>query len=398
MRGLSSSNIKITLLVVAVGIVIGTLWYTRVVVGKLLEKEREVADLYAKSLEYIANSPAEAADYNFIFSEVLRAIDFPIILSDRESNPARPFRSNIRNIEIDTTLSESEQEEFLRRVVADLDSQNQPIRVIVQDSIVIQLVHYGESGLITQLRWLPYVQIAIAAMFILVGYVGFSYIKQSEQSNIWVGMAKETAHQLGTPLSSIMGWIELLKSGAGEDSPMQETLTDMQNDFHRLQKIAERFSKIGSKPILKEENIGEVINGVIRYFQKRLPQMGKNIDIRIEAGDRCTAPINRELFEWVIENLIKNALDAIENGDGQILFALSKRGSETLIDVTDTGKGIDLKYRRDIFRPGYSTKARGWGLGLSLSKRIVESYHRGKLTLKDSKIGKGTTFRIRLRV
>jgi signal transduction histidine kinase len=397
MHGPSSANIKIALIVVALVIVAGTLWYTHRVVDRLLAKEREGADLYAASLEYIANSPTESADYNFVFSEVLRAIDFPIVLTDAKNNPSAPFQSNAKNIEIDTTLSDAEQEQFLRDVVADLDAQNPPIKVVYQDSIVIQLVHYGESRLITQLRWLPYVQLAIAAMFILIGYVGFSYIKHSEQSNIWVGMAKETAHQLGTPLSSVMGWIELLRADAEKNPHLQETLCDMENDFSRLQKIAERFSKIGSKPSLQPEDLGEVITGVIRYFQRRLPQMGKNIDIRLEAGEPCWAMINRELFEWVLENLVKNALDAIENGVGRITFTVTRKNHEVAIDVSDTGKGIDMRYRRDIFRPGYSTKERGWGLGLSLSKRIVESYHKGKLTLRESKLGKGTTFLIRLR-
>lgn len=397
MRGPSSADIKIGLLIAAVLIVIATLWYTQRVVERLLEKEREVADLYATSLEYIANSEADHTDYSFIFDEVLRAIDFPLILTDAESNPLPPFRSNIRNVELDTTLTPAEQEKYLRRVIERLDTHNKPIAVTVQDTIVLQLVHYGESRLVTQVRWLPLVQIAVAAMFILLGYVGFNYIRRSEQSNIWVGMAKETAHQLGTPLSSIMGWTDLIKLRAGGSAEIQDTLVEMENDLTRLQKIVDRFSKIGSKPNLKEENLHEVIAGVIRYFERRLPQMGKNIQMKIVNADECVAHINRELFEWVIENLIKNALDAIENASGSISFEIIKRGKDIVIDITDTGKGIDMKNRQDVFRPGYSTKQRGWGLGLSLSKRIIESYHKGKLILKESRTGKGTTFRIRLR-
>lgn len=397
MRGPTSANIKIGLLIAAVLIVIGTLWYTQRLVDQLLKKEREVADLYAKSLEYVANSPTEQTDYSFIFDEVLRTIDFPIILTDAKNNPLPPFVSNARNISIDTTNSQSAQEKYLSSLIVKYDRENPPVKVVVQDSLVLQIVHYGESSLITRLRWLPYIEIAIAGMFILIGYVGFSYIKRSEQSNIWVGMAKETAHQLGTPLSSIMGWTELLKLHGGDNIKLQDSLGELENDLLRLQKIVERFSKIGSKPNLKEENLHEVISAVIRYFQRRLPQMGKNIELKIENSESCTAKINRELFEWVIENLVKNALDAIENGTGKITFTLNTKGRDVIIDVTDTGKGIDMKYRQDIFRPGYSTKARGWGLGLSLSKRIIETYHKGKLTLKESKAGKGTTFRIRLR-
>lgn len=397
MRGPTSANIKIGLLIVAVLIVIGTLWYTQDVVTQLLQKEREVADLYAKSLEYIANSPTEQADYSFIFNEVLASIDFPLILTDADNTPLHPLKASTRNIEIDTTLSPEEQEAAIRSLIETLDRQHAPIKVVVQDSIVIQVVHYGESPLITRLRWLPYIEIAIAGLFILIGYVGFSYIKRNEQSNIWVGMAKETAHQLGTPLSSIMGWVELLRLQTRDPQKLQDTLSEMENDLGRLQKIVNRFSKIGSKPSLKEEDLQEVIAGVIRYFERRLPQMNKNIDLIIEAAAPVRAHINRELFEWVIENLIKNGLDAIENGSGKISFHLTRQGNTIIIDVSDTGKGIDMRYRQDVFRPGYSTKARGWGLGLSLSKRIIESYHRGKLILKESRPGKGTTFRIKLK-
>lgn len=409
MRGPTSVNIKAGLIVIALLIVIGTLWYTRRVVEQLLKKEDEVADLYAKSLEYIANSPTEHADYSFIFDEVLAAIDFPLILSDAQNNPIRPFASSTRNIDLDTTLPATAQEEFLRSLIAKLDGERIPIKVIVLpsrlfesteaggDSIVLQIVHYGESNLVTRLRWLPYIEIAIAGMFILIGYVGFSYIKRSEQSNIWVGMAKETAHQLGTPLSSIMGWAELLKMHVDDPEKLRDALVEMENDLTRLQKIVNRFSKIGSKPHLKEEYVDEIISSVIRYFERRLPQMNKNIELKIENAQPSKANINRELFEWVIENLVKNALDAIENGVGTIRFHLANQGRYVVIDVSDTGKGIDMKYRRDVFRPGYSTKERGWGLGLSLSKRIIETYHKGKLILKESRLGKGTTFRIKLK-
>lgn len=283
-------------------------------------------------------------------------------------------------------------------MIVELDRENPPIPVTIQDSVVLNYVHYGESGLIKKLRWLPYVEIAVAGMFILIGYIGFSYIKRSEQSNIWVGMAKETAHQLGTPLSSLMGWIEMMKA-IGDDDPGQvEAIAEIEHDVQRLQKVTERFSKIGSKPSLKEESLNDVVTSVAQYFIKRLPSRAdiKNIDIKVEADSQVTAPVNRELFEWVIENLIKNALDAIEDGVGVITISIERKGKTALVDVKDTGKGLDMRYKKDIFRPGYSTKKRGWGLGLSLSKRIIETYHKGRLFVKESKLGKGTTFRIKL--
>jgi signal transduction histidine kinase len=209
-------------------------------------------------------------------------------------------------------------------------------------------------------------------------------------------MAKETAHQLGTPLSSLMGWLERLKSAIPVSPAQMDTLHEMERDVERLNKVAARFSKIGSKPDLKEENVTAVIEGVIQYISRRLPRSGKRVELLLETPDEYRARINRELFEWVVENLTKNALDAMEEPSGKISFAIAEAGTKLTIDVTDTGKGIDPKFHKEIFRPGYSTKKRGWGLGLSLSKRIIEDYHRGKLFVKSSLPGEGTTFRIRL--
>ncbi len=392
-RGPRSANIKIALLVVAFLIIIPILLYTHNLVDGLQKRERDVAGLYARSVEYLANSPYTGADYSFIFDELIRAIDFPIIETDASDMEIKASR----NIGVDTTFSKSRRDEYIRSLVPEMDRINHPITVTYQDTIILSRVHYGESPLVTRLRWLPYIEIVIATLFIFVGYIGFSYIKRSEQSNIWVGMARETAHQLGTPLSSMMGWVEILKFNSESNAKLQETLIEMENDLQRLRKIADRFSKIGSKPDLRQESLNEIVNGVIIYFQKRSPQMGKRVDILLEPGEEVHASINRELFEWVLENLMKNALDAMEDGKGKIAFRIAEVRGEPIIDVTDTGKGIDTSYRQDIFRPGFSTKKRGWGLGLSLSKRIVETYHKGKLTVKESKLGVGTTFRIRLR-
>lgn len=392
-RSPKSGNIKTALLVAAFVIIIPMLIYTHNLVDRLQKKEREVAALYAKSVEYLANSPYSGSEYNFIFDELIRAIDFPIIESGANDIEIKASR----NIEIDTTLPKSERDAYVRSLIADMDKINHPIIVAYQDTVILSRVHYGESQLVTRLRWLPYIEIAIGALFIFVGYIGFSYIKRSEQSNIWVGMARETAHQLGTPLSSMMGWVEIMKLRPEPDAKVTETIAEMENDLLRLNKIADRFSKIGSRPDLREEELSEVVKSVIVYFQKRIPQMGKRVDIIVEPSEPVKAKINRELFEWVLENLVKNGLDAMEEGKGKISFRISRLNGAPVIDVTDTGKGIDAAYRKDIFRPGFSTKKRGWGLGLSLSKRIVETYHRGKLSVKESKLGVGTTFRIKLR-
>lgn len=393
-----ASNVKIVLMILAFIIIGTTLWYTHTLVGQLQKKEKDVADLYARSLQYLANPQNTDSDYSFVLDEIVRAIDFPVIQTDAQHEPLWEYRKNIKNIDLDTTLSREEQRSYLKSLIVLMDEYNPPIKVAIQDTIILSYIHYGESPLITRLRWLPYIEFAVVAIFIFIGYMSFSYVKGSEQSNIWVGMARETAHQLGTPISSMMGWVELLKHQIGDrDDPASQTLRDMENDLLRLQKIADRFSKIGSKPDLKDEHLQEIIEKVLQYFQRRIPQTGKKVQLTLESSAPIFAKVNRELFEWVLENLIKNALDAIEQGEGKIIVSVSQEGKAIYVDVKDNGKGIDMRFRKEIFRPGYSTKSRGWGLGLSLAQRIVESYHSGKLFLKESTIGGGSTFRIKLK-
>jgi signal transduction histidine kinase len=392
-RSPKSGAIKIALLVTAICIAFVTLLYTNNLVEELQAKEHRVARMYAKSLEYVANPSVQGVDYSFILEQVYPSMDFPIVLTDSSDTIAL----SVRNLDIDSTLSKEQFEKTIRSEIAVMDRANKPIVVVAQDSTILNYMHYGESPLIVRLRWLPYVELGLAALFVVVGYIGFSYIKRSEQSNIWVGMARETAHQLGTPLSSLAGWIEVLKMYSEAHPKMYETVTDMENDVKRLNKVADRFSKIGSKPDLKEENLPAVLRSVIAYFERRIPHMGKRVSIALESDDEIVVRINRELFEWVIENLMKNALDAMEDGKGSITLRVHRVIDTTFIDVVDTGKGIDSKIRNDIFRPGFSTKRRGWGLGLSLSKRIIESYHHGKIAVKESRPGFGTTFRITLR-
>ncbi|MEO8168237.1 MAG: sensor histidine kinase, partial [bacterium] len=319
-----AANFKILLLVVAIAIVGGMLFYSQNLIDRLLDKEREVVDLYARSLEYLASDKSSNADISFVFNEIVRAIDFPMVLTDADNNPIRPIKTSVRNIEIDTTKTPEEQESQLRTIIKALDQQNPPIKVAIQDTIVLNYLHYGESEMISKIRRLPIIQFALAGIFILLAYVGFSYIKRNEQSNIWVGMSKETAHQLGTPLSSMMGWIELAKEHARDNPQLSETVSEMGNDIERLNKVAARFSKIGSKPDLKPENLTEVIQGVVDYIKKRIPKSGKSIELKIITAEDFRANINRELFEWVLENLMKNALDAMEQASGSITFRIEQ--------------------------------------------------------------------------
>ena len=382
-------NLKILLLVLASVFVLGLLFFSQRLTDQLLAREYEVVSLYARSLEYVANNDPAAGDLSFAF-EVIRTIDFPMITTDAKNN-----KIDSRNIDT-TGIDPEQQDKFFRDLIVEMDQNNQPIRVAINDTLVLNYVHYGESALIRQLRWLPVSEITLATIFVLIAYVGFSTIKRGEQSNIWVGMAKETAHQLGTPLSSIMGWIERMRDDAKDQPRIMDTVSEMEQDVNRLNKVAARFSKIGSKPDLHEESLTEVLTDAIQYIGKRIPKSGKKVDLMIENPGNYAVQMNRELFEWVIENLMKNALDALEGAPGRISFAISASDRWTTIDVTDTGKGIDPKLHKEIFRPGFSTKKRGWGLGLTLAKRIIEDYHKGKLFVKQSAPGEGTTFRIRL--
>lgn len=399
MNKFGSLNIKIALLLSGVIIALAILYYTQTVVNKIQQREAQIADLYAKSLEYIANDTSASGEYNFIFNEVILQIDFPIIATDKDYKNVEFYK----NVKIDSTLSKNKKNEVLLAFAKEMKELNPPVKVSYQDSIVLSYVNYGQSSLITQLKYLPFFEFLIAGIFIFLGYIGFSYIKKHEQSNIWVGLSKETAHQLGTPLSSLLGWLEMLKGYPNKTEELEDISSEIGNDLEKLKKITGRFSKIGSQPKLIDENITEVIKSVCNYFEKRIPslvstdgQVKKKVTVNIHTDEIINVKINRDLFEWVIENLLKNALDAIDKTSGTIDFRISEKGKDVIIDVTDNGKGIDKKFKKDIFRPGFSTKRRGWGLGLSLAQRIIDDYHKGKLFLLDSALEAGTTFRIKL--
>jgi len=395
---------KFILLAIALLIAAATLIYTNNVVKQLQEREKRIATLFAKGLEYVANSNEPEKDYTFIFENIIQEIDFPLILTDPENrfNPDDP--SQIRNIEIDSTLNHEQKVKYISELIKKMDEAHPPILVSYADTILLNKIHYGDSKLVEEFKYYPYVQLLIAAAFILLAYIGFSYVKKNENSKIWVGLSKETAHQLGTPLSSLMGWIELLKLNYNDPDKVNDLISEVENDLERLKKVADRFSKIGSVPEIKNENLIKVIERVIAYFERRIPQSGKNIQFAIEIlngsksdKQQFITPINSELFEWVIENLTKNSIDAIEDKSGKITYQLSTDKKNIYIDVIDTGKGIDLRLRKEIFRPGFSTKKRGWGLGLSLAKRIIEEYHKGKIFVKSSTPGKGSVMRIVLK-
>lgn len=390
-----SANIKILLLTSALLIAIGTLYYTQSLVEQLQKRERELVELYAKGLEYVTDINKTNTDLTFIFENIIKRIDFPLILTDAKDNVnLTTLGGGYKNIEIDSTKSKEELREFFKEKISELRAQHPPILVTFNDSIILTKIYYGDSDTVTKLKYYPYLQIFFALLFILIFYIGFSHVKKNEQSNIWVGMAKETAHQLGTPISSLMGWLELMKLNYKQPDKVLDTVQEMENDLERLNKITKRFSKIGSKPELKEERVYSTVNNVFHYFKKRIPQTGKNVEINITGNTEAKAKLNSFLFEWVLENLIKNALDAIEKKEGKIEINIIEESKHCIVEISDNGKGIDSKLKKEIFRPGYSTKRRGWGLGLSLTKRIMENYHNGKIFVKSSVPGEGTTFKI----
>jgi hypothetical protein len=385
-------NFKSALFVLALMIVFGVLAYTQYLVERLRDDSRHIVKIYTQIIARIGQDDPEG-EYSFIFDEIIKRIEFPIINTAPDST-ILSWR-NIPDITGDTLTAETEAK--LKIVMAEMDLDNTPIPILYQNT-PLGYIHYDtDSKLIRQLAWLPIIEIGVVGAFILIGYIGFSNIKRSEQRSIWVGMAKETAHQLGTPLSSLMGWTELLRGEAeGRESTLR-ILNEMDIDIQRMDRIVSRFSQIGSASDLKQHDLVPLLTELAQYFRSRMPQLGKTITIEELYEANATPFINAQLFSWVVENIVKNAVDAIEKHDGRIKLHLSMQNDGLCLDISDNGRGIELKNFYNIFRPGFSTKKRGWGLGLSLAKRIIEDYHKGKIFVKDSKVDEGTTIRIQLK-
>lgn len=317
----------------------------------------------------------------FISEVVVNSVSAPVILTD-EKMRVIDFGN------IDSTLLKDEVSTL--KLIKEMQSNHEPILADLGEGVK-RYIYYDDSTSLKQLRIFPFVQLGIFTVFLLVSYLAFSNARRSEQNLVWVGMAKETAHQLGTPISSIEGWIEYLRE-MDEMKGKEAVLDELQNDVNRLALVSERFSKIGSVPKLEEVSINQTLQRNIDYMQRR---SSNKVRISLASTEDYPALINPQLFDWVLENLIKNAIDAMD-GEGSITFQVTDEPQHILIDVADTGKGIEKAKFKTIFEPGFSTKRRGWGLGLSLTKRIVEEYHKGRIFVKHSELGKGTTFRIQL--
>ncbi len=377
-------NWRTVLALVAIAIVTGTIFYSNYLSKKIAHDEREKVDVWVQSLKTraVVNEQAALDLTNTIASH---NTDIPIIETDENDNPSG------QGLNLDT-LEIKKDSSYLRRLVAEYKQLHEPVIVeISKDPFLANKYYYGESKLLKEVSYYPLVQLFIVALFILVLFITIGIRNKSTQNQVWAGMAKETAHQLGTPLSSLQGWLELLKENAQNDSIVSE----MSKDVDRLKLVSDRFGKIGSTPQLEEMDIVVQIENMVAYIKRRAPEK-VNFSISTNGEKEIPAMINGPLFDWVVENLLKNALDAME-GKGSIHINLKNETTQVVADITDSGKGISKQNIARVFKPGFTTKKRGWGLGLSLAKRIMEQYHKGELFVKQSEPGKGTTFRIVLK-
>lgn len=376
-------QVKILLVVMAVVMSVGSLVISHFLVRDLKHEEQRKMEIWAEAMRSL-NSADEYTDLTLVLTVLNSNSTIPVVVLDREGEV-----QDYRNIPL-REGSDEEQMRAVKRKAQSMMDAGRVIRVYLSSTDYMEIC-YADSLLLRRLAWWPYVQLGLVFVFVVVAIFALLSSKRAEQNKVWVGLSKETAHQLGTPISSLMAWQEMLR----ETYPDDELLPEMGKDVERLQRIAERFSKIGSLPELRPESLNEVLSAVTQYISRRASNR-----VRLT----CTVPqqplivpMCSSLFEWVVENLCKNAIDAMD-GQGSITLTASTEGALAVVEVADTGKGIPKNKFRTVFTPGFTTKKRGWGLGLSLAKRIVEEYHHGRIYVKNSEVGRGTTFRIELKM
>lgn len=453
-----SGWIKLLLIIFLLLLGAASLVYNNYLVGKILEQERVSVELWAKALEFNSLPVHEQASskllqiaaelqqresvpdsiieklyeveslrssQDFVTDEFIlddgERFKVPAVLVDSNDVPLEykfpsldPENPDSVVLEVEygfknVTSKEIDSAEKRTKLVKSLKATNPPIRIIIGDenTRIAQFVYYGESPTVRLLRYFPYIQIVILSLLLGIGYTTYKSITRTEQSNLWVGMAKEAAHQLGTPISSLYGWIHLFKDefskgdATGKDYiEANKIIQEIENDVQRLSGVAERFGKIGSSPELISMNIKPNLDEVVSYMERRLPKLGKAVVVRKSLMAEAQVKINPDLFKWAIENLVKNAMDALNTKDQSAFISIRSavKGKEVIIDIEDSGSGIEVNQFKTVFRPGFSTKKRGWGLGLSLTKRIIEEYHSGKVFVLKSELGVGTTMRIILQI
>lgn len=385
-----AGNIKAALFVGGILLILGLFIYTQSLIENLRKEGHETVRLYSQLIVDAVTSP-DNEELDFIFREIIQKVTFPLIYSDQEGIPV-----NWRNLPDEEDVTQESVSHLMKR----MDIMNVPIPLIIvltdsvsneQNEILLGHLHYGDSRLIRQLQILPYVEIGAVALFIFFGFVGFQVIRNNEKRYIWFGMARETAHQLGTPISSLMGWVERLRDHPDKAS---EVAKDMASDIKRLLQISDRFSRMGSVPKRRNVDIQKILSDSVSYFEKRLPQVGKNIQLILKESDPINVKTSSALLSWAVENILKNAIDSIDQDKGEIIISTIIDNQSLVISIQDNGIGIDHKDFKNIFRPGYSTKKRGWGLGLSLTRRIIEEFLGGKIQITSAGLGMGSTFKI----
>lgn len=378
-------QVKIMLVIAAIVIAGASLLASHYLVKDLAKEERNKMETWAQALHTLNNAD-ETTDLSLVLNVIQGNNTIPVIVMDSDGTV-----SDYRNIEMDEKTA-ADSNAYVSRYGKRMYKDGNYIKIFLGDtpsSSDYQLVCYDESTLLKRLSQYPYWQLGIVMIFVAVAIIALLASKRAEQNKVWVGLSKETAHQLGTPISSLMAWVEIMK----ENYPDDELIPEMNKDVKRLELIAERFSKIGSLPEPTDASMNDVISHVVEYMDRRT---SKKVEIiRHLPEHEIIVKMNASLFEWVIENLCKNAVDAME-GKGKIELTLNDEANRVVIEVRDNGKGIRKKDIKNVFTPGFTTKKRGWGLGLSLAKRIVEEYHKGRIFVKSTEIGKGTTFRIEM--
>ena len=377
-------NIKGFIFLVGVFLVIGLFSYTGFLSRELREDNREVVKLYAEIIAGAVNDDSNS-NIDFIFENIIKKVKFPIIQSDTKKNPQ--LWTNLPK-EVNTY---EERISFIKS----MDVINEPIPLVYFDQesepITFGFLHYGDSSLIQKIKIWTYVEIISIGLFICIGFVGFSYIRHSEKQNIWIGLSRETAHQLGTPVSALLGWLDYLKH---EKTDLEKILPEIESDIERLQQVNRRFSKMGSKPEVEYFNLSKRISSTLEYLEKRMPSLGGKVILVNKIDPDVKIKANGTLISWAVENLIRNGIDAINKENGKIEVALKQDVHYVKIHITDNGCGIPKKDWKNIFRPGFTTKNSGWGLGLSLCERIINDVHGGKVSVLASSISEGTIFEI----
>ena len=384
-RYANSAKIKIGILFFGLVLIAGTIFYSNSIVSQLREDNRQIVTVYSR---IIANTINEENDANlgFVFDEIIKKVQFPIIYTDKLKNPLYS-----RNIDAD--------QDKLGYHIKKMRKNNDPISIEFFDpetntSTVLGYLYFGDSVIVRRLEWLPYLEIIVVLMFVLVGFLGFNSIRENEKRQIWVGMARETAHQLGTPISALIGWIDRMDTHPKESEKIAK---EMRSDMIRLEQISDRFGQMASHSPLERMSLSNLINEQVEYLKKRIPTLGNGTALNVNIYDDLYILGNSVLLGWVFENLIRNGIDSIKNKNGKVEVSVKAEYEYAHIYIKDNGKGINRKDWKNIFKPGFTSKKRGWGLGLSLVLRIIEEIHNGVIIVKASSLNEGTTFLIKLK-